>query len=187
MRGITLTQPWATLVAIGAKRIETRGWLTRYRGPLAIHAAQGLGPVGGKTGLRRLCRENESFYQALRDHITSIHGSPMEPADTLPRGAIVAVCELVDVVPTRAAWVTPGIAEPHFTALRGEQVWHVVPPEPEQGFGDYTPGRYAWLLDSVQELHTPVACVGALGLWDVPTSIADRVFLETATTDRVQP
>lgn len=40
MRCLTLTQPWATLVAIGAKRIETRSWSTSYRGPLAIHAGK---------------------------------------------------------------------------------------------------------------------------------------------------
>ncbi len=51
MRTLTLTQPWATLVALGAKTIETRSWQTSYRGPLAIHAGQGLGPVGGKKGL----------------------------------------------------------------------------------------------------------------------------------------
>lgn len=38
MKAITLMQPWATLVAIGAKRLETRSWSTNYRGPLAIHA-----------------------------------------------------------------------------------------------------------------------------------------------------
>ena len=42
MKAITLTQPWATLVAIGAKRIETRSWRTFYRGPLAIHAGKTL-------------------------------------------------------------------------------------------------------------------------------------------------
>ena len=31
MKALTLTQPWATLVAIGAKRIETRIWRTDYR------------------------------------------------------------------------------------------------------------------------------------------------------------
>ena len=40
MKALTLTQPWATLVAVGAKRIETRSWRTSYRGPLAIHAAK---------------------------------------------------------------------------------------------------------------------------------------------------
>lgn len=38
MKALTLHQPWATLVAIGAKTVETRGWATKHRGPLAIHA-----------------------------------------------------------------------------------------------------------------------------------------------------
>ena len=42
MKAISLTQPWATLVVIGAKRFETRSWRTRYRGPLLIHAAKGF-------------------------------------------------------------------------------------------------------------------------------------------------
>lgn len=40
MKALSLTQPWASLVAVGAKRIETRSWRTSYRGPLAIHAAK---------------------------------------------------------------------------------------------------------------------------------------------------
>ena len=39
MKALTLQQPWATLVAIGAKRIETRSWATKYRGPLLIHSS----------------------------------------------------------------------------------------------------------------------------------------------------
>lgn len=38
---LSLLQPWATLVVIGAKTIETRSWSTRHRGPLFIHASQG--------------------------------------------------------------------------------------------------------------------------------------------------
>ena len=40
IKAITLWQPWASFVAIGAKRFETRSWRTDYRGPIAIHAAQ---------------------------------------------------------------------------------------------------------------------------------------------------
>lgn len=39
MKAISLWQPWASLMASGLKRIETRSWSTKYRGPLAIHAA----------------------------------------------------------------------------------------------------------------------------------------------------
>lgn len=39
MQAITLWQPYATLIAVGAKKYETRSWATRYRGDLVIHAA----------------------------------------------------------------------------------------------------------------------------------------------------
>ena len=39
VRAITLHQPWATLMAKGLKKIETRSWYTAYRGLLVIHAA----------------------------------------------------------------------------------------------------------------------------------------------------
>ncbi len=95
MKALTVMQPWATLVALGAKRIETRSWSTSYRGPLAIHASG------------RISRE-----AAVR--ITRAHA----------------------------------------------------PAEPERSFGDYTPGRFAWLLDHVRRLPEPVATKGALGLWE---------------------
>lgn len=40
MKAITILQPWASLIACGAKRIETRSWSTKYRGPLTIHAGR---------------------------------------------------------------------------------------------------------------------------------------------------
>lgn len=41
---LTFRDPWGTLVALGAKRIETRSWSTPHRGPLAIHIAKTLPP-----------------------------------------------------------------------------------------------------------------------------------------------
>lgn len=40
MKVISLLQPWATLAVIGQKKIETRSWSTKYRGPLLIHASK---------------------------------------------------------------------------------------------------------------------------------------------------
>ena len=40
VRVITLHQPWASLMAIEAKKFETRSWATAHRGLLAIHAAK---------------------------------------------------------------------------------------------------------------------------------------------------
>ena len=40
MKALTLWQPWASLIASGAKTLEIRGRNTNYRGELAIHAAK---------------------------------------------------------------------------------------------------------------------------------------------------
>ncbi len=40
MKALTLTQPWASLMALGVKRIETRSWYTSYRGEVVIHSGQ---------------------------------------------------------------------------------------------------------------------------------------------------
>ncbi|MDB5200568.1 MAG: hypothetical protein JWO92_2531 [Chitinophagaceae bacterium] len=40
MKAISLLQPFASLIVIGAKKFETRSWGTRYRGPLLIHASK---------------------------------------------------------------------------------------------------------------------------------------------------
>ena len=42
MKALSVQQPWATLIAEGLKTIETRGWLTRYRGPLLICSTKTL-------------------------------------------------------------------------------------------------------------------------------------------------
>ena len=41
-RGLSLIQPWASLIACGAKAVETRSWKTAYRGPVLIHASKGF-------------------------------------------------------------------------------------------------------------------------------------------------
>lgn len=41
MKCLTVSQPWASLIAGGDKYIENRSWSSNYRGPLAIHAGLG--------------------------------------------------------------------------------------------------------------------------------------------------
>jgi activating signal cointegrator 1 len=88
MRALTLTQPWATLVAVGEKRVETRSWSTRYRGPIAIHAAKGINA------------EACEFADDLRCYNVLTRARPLS---TLPRGMIVATARLVDCQPTIVA------------------------------------------------------------------------------------
>lgn len=88
IKAISLWQPWASLVALGAKNVETRKWSTTYRGPLAIHATKTFPDEA-----RRLCHE-EPFAGILADH----YGPTFTP-DDLPRGVIVAVTRLESIVP----------------------------------------------------------------------------------------
>jgi len=77
MKAITLFQPWASLIAIGAKTIETRSWFTAYRGPLAIHAAKKVAPT------------DDPYYRS----VLAAAGLTYE---ALPYGVIVATCRLAD-------------------------------------------------------------------------------------------
>lgn len=143
MKTLTLTQPWATLVAIGAKRIETRSWTTAYRGPLAIHAAQGYPRWAQEESIRR------PFYDALKPWFEQ------HPNQELPRGAIVATASLTGCVRVRK------YADP--VALQTFEV-HAAPHERE--FGDYAIGRWMWLLSDIEMIAQPVAARGSLGLWE---------------------
>jgi activating signal cointegrator 1 len=160
---LTLTQPMATLIAIGAKRIETRSWATKYRGPLLIHAAQGLGPVGGVRGLRDLAYGRAIFRQVLCAGLKPMNENPTarELLSMLPFGAIVAVVEL------DACW--PIVDDEEYETTVSDGVfefsnWHKVP-KYELPFGNYTPGRYAWLLANVERLPVPIQARGRQGLW----------------------
>jgi activating signal cointegrator 1 len=161
MKTITLTQPWATLVAIGAKRIETRSWATRYRGPLAIHAAKGYGKGGMRTH-KELCG-TEPFCSVLNAALERWYSDRRDLRDMvehpfMPLGAIVAVCELVDCVST-------GL---YSSVQHGGETWQVPPGNMsrEYSFGDYSAGRFAWLLADIRSLPEPIPARGALGLWN---------------------
>lgn len=158
-RVITLTQPYATLVVLGAKWIETRSWATKYRGPLLVHAGLGPGYFGSEAALWDFCLSE--FCRS----VLAAHGI-MNPGK-LPRGAIVGRVNQVDCVPTWPAWAT---VEPWFTGARkgvGQHYYEVPPPADsnERAFGDYSPGRWAHLYADARPLATPIPARGAPGLW----------------------
>ena len=157
MKALSLWQPWASAIAVKAKRIETRGWSTDYRGPLAIHAARTT------TGLLNLAfAPTLSQTRAQRiDLWASVFGMPphksmIDVLQDLPRGVIVATCSLVDVVPTAA--LVAGIDLTRYTPFGAIR---------ERELGDFAPGRYAWLLENIVALAEPVPCRGRQGLFDV--------------------
>ncbi|MCB2200861.1 ASCH domain-containing protein [bacterium] len=40
LKALSIQQPWAGLILLGLKGLETRTWTTDYRGPLVIHAGK---------------------------------------------------------------------------------------------------------------------------------------------------
>lgn len=78
-KALSLLQPWASLVVMGMKKIETRSWQTTYRGTLFIHASL------GKKG-KALVNE-VPFSKYISDF------------DALPFGAVIGQVNLDDIVP----------------------------------------------------------------------------------------
>lgn len=141
MKALTIWQPWASLIACGAKRYETRSWAAKYRGPIAIHAA--------KKDISEVLR---ILPVSLAQKMKKVIGAELRE---LPTGVVIATAELVNV------WSIayhPGTYIP----LLGDYLV----PEKETAFGDWTPGRYAWELVNVKMLPEPIPTKGKQGLWN---------------------
>lgn len=149
MKAITIQQPYATLIAIGAKKFETRGWKTSYRGPVAIHAGKNtkeikkvahyLEIMGGSIHSYDLKVKEWHIIDAIQEQGKS--WSDFE----WPFGCVVATADLVACLPV---------------ALIGDGL-----PRREMAVGDYSMGRYAWQLENVKLLK-PIAAIGKQGLWN---------------------
>jgi activating signal cointegrator 1 len=82
IKALTVHQPHASLIWWLLKQNETRGWATRYRGPIAIHA-----------GMRKM-RHGE--ITPLMDHACCKFTDPF--TDCFPRGVILGCFDLWDCV-----------------------------------------------------------------------------------------
>lgn len=97
IRALTLTQPWATLLALGAKQWETRNWKLAYRGPVAIHAAKKF-PAEAQV----LCQQ-EPFRSVL-------HKAGYADPRALPIGQMIALGRLDTIQPT-TEWLRAALSE----------------------------------------------------------------------------
>jgi len=142
LMAISLHQPWASGVAVGSKKIETRHWATDYRGPLAIHAA---------------LEWNREYADKAVELIRL--GAKLPNPETwggtrymrrlerwLPLGAVVALVELVDCVQMTDEWI--------------EQQAPL-----ERALGGYEPGRFGWALENVRAMRVPVKVKGRQSFW----------------------
>ena len=70
----------------------------------------------------------------------------------LPSGAVVATALLADCIPTR----------------------DITDPDP---YGNYGPGRWAWILEDIERLEAPVPARGYQGFWRLPWNTNRTVVL----------
>lgn len=147
MNVITVQQPYAWAIVAGHKRVENRTFRTNYRGPLAIHA--GLGAEHEEAGLRLLRR--------LRIK---------RPAE-LPRGVVVGLVDLVDVV----RFDRTAAKKKQFDEFFDE---HNIRSDP------WATGPWCWILAKPRMLDRPISLTGRQGMQRLNN---DHVFRELLVTD----
>lgn len=142
---LSLTQPWATLLVLGFKRVETRSWYPNHVEieSLWIHASKGASTFGLRY-LREMC-QTWPFRQCLAE-------AGYNGFDELPRGQMLGRGTL-------AGYRT--LNERQTLDYNNQPI-----SEHEYAFGDYAVGRRGWLFDSMEKLETPIPAKGALQLWD---------------------
>lgn len=153
MKAITLWQPWASLLACGAKRYETRSWPTSYRGSIAIHAA--------KQDVTKIVFElptevRHAMFEAIKPAIppgrTTIHH--------VPCGYVIAIAELVGCYEIKK---NPYDKVRYYLDETGAAVEIK---GNELLFGDFTPERYAWKFRNMKMLPEPIPAKGKQKIWE---------------------
>jgi hypothetical protein len=137
IKALSLWQPWASLIAVGAKKYETRSWKTSYRGPLLICSAK------THKGQKLVCNGDRKTYDRMREHIGAIWAQAC--------GFAHCIVNLTDCITT--IWLCENTERFSVTAE-------------EKLFGDFSPGRYAWKLENVRTIK-PFPVKGRQGLFNI--------------------
>ena len=149
MYAITLHQPWASLIALGVKTVETRSWPapTRLVGQtIAIHAGKRVvGQPGVAIEQELRARLGENWHRII------------------PAGAVLATATLAGMA--RVEYVEPPAA--HAVHDRSTEVGCA----PGAGrtridpWGDFSPGRWLWFLNDIRALPNPAPALGRQSFW----------------------
>lgn len=174
MKAISLWQPWASLIACGIKPFETRSWAPPRHligQSIAIHAA------------KKIDRSAAGFAEAL-----SFGGYGHELADKLqatmertpaalmgrfgracmPIGCVVCIARLDGAFQLGERALGAAVPAGRVIARMTSR------PMPDcftvryDDFGDYSPGRWAWLFTEVRPLNPSAPVRGAQGIFELP-------------------
>ena len=152
MRALSIHEPGATLIAIGKKSIETRSrrppaYLIGER--IAIHATK------RKPTRRDLLRLQGSIdSEWYRDSFTML-----KLISGMPLGKVVATAVL-----SRAMQVKEVISWGSDKAYAKDDRGTVL--IPVDLYGDFSPGRWLWILTDVEKVDPPIPATGHQGLWE---------------------
>lgn len=181
MKCISLWNPWASLIACGAKPFETRHWAppaALIGQTIAIHAAKKVDrdAIGlaedvyyeQHMGLDRLMFEKlEAQMLGTPDDLVAKFGSAIFPV-----GCVVctATLEAAFKLGSEAQGTLYGAMSINWeeSLVKPDHQFRPCSTVRVDDFGDYAPGRWAWLLRDVKQLIPPPPAVGRQGFFNLP-------------------
>jgi hypothetical protein len=158
MKILPLWQPWATLVVYGIKGIETRpkatSW-TKEKGYYLILAAKQW-----TFEQAALCHE-EPFKSALKELGYYVHfeAGKRKIIHNLPLGKIIGSIEVKE-----CQKIVYNNSD-DFKNTYAKTEMGIIINQPEESFGDYRAGRFAWFLDNPRILETQIPFSGQQGYY----------------------
>lgn len=176
MKAISLWQPWASLIACGAKPFETRHWAPPREligQTIAIHAAKKVDKNARPFAEDLMYGQHEDGGFELADKLAaSMKGIPDELMGLfgmaiLPVGCVLCTARLDAAF--QLGEKALGTAFPSASVVRrliSRQMPECFTVRYDD-FGDYAPGRWAWLLRDIKVLTPTEAVVGRQGFFEV--------------------
>lgn len=173
MKCLTLHQPWASLMAAGLKRVETRSWPLHYRGPLLIHAGKkwdaDLAFLAAGRPFRTALEQIGVVFEATEEAAQRGWG--------IPFGAIIGRVDVTGCVGTDRVgrWEqTRGEVDRNYlfdnVGIMGpcDGKPYLFVSDAEKAFGDYSPDRFAFVCSDPIQFEAPIPFKGCIGLFNVP-------------------
>lgn len=168
MRALTIRQPEASFVADGIKPHETRSWMApqeHWMTTIGIHAG------------KRIPTMNDLAAIAARHALLGGGLLDVKQPEDYVYGALLATANIWECVQVQR-WEDMGTDEdPLVYAIcdrvgTTEQLALVI-----DGLGDYSVGRWIWLLSDIRKLDDPIPVRGQQGLWRLDSTVADELTL----------
>lgn len=174
MKAITLTQPWAELVALGVKQFETRSWRANYRGLLAIHASRDVKANGDHIIIGETIGSDGYHKPILRYPFGKHIPADYSKIYSLGNGCIECVVRLIGCYPAERVKGCILVQARDELARHDRKSYLRCMEELE--FGDFSTGRWAWNLQYVARVSHRGIVRGHQGLWNVPEDIERQIL-----------